>query len=88
MPSEADSKTGRQEPEEPSGVEVGTRKAFDVPGAAEAARVLETRGQLTAERDIRRWFESGDLDSHVCEGGLHSRTVPGICCERCSDAVG
>ena len=53
VPREADRQPWRQQVEQPSGVELGTRKSLDVPAAAETADVAESRRELSSKSGLR-----------------------------------
>ena len=87
VPRQPERQTRRHEAEQPARVELGARKAIDVPRAAETADVKELAGVLPPE-DVRLLpLGNAGVNAHVGEGRAQALRLPRRDHERGPDVV-
>ena len=72
MPGEAQLQAGRQKPEKPASLQLGSGQAFDIPGATEPTRVAVLVGQLLAEAHLADRHRHFELHPELVQGKLQA----------------
>ncbi|TMF28793.1 MAG: hypothetical protein E6I30_14275 [Chloroflexi bacterium] len=75
VPREADGQTRRTEHEEPARLDLGAGQTVDVPAAAEAADMLESRRELAAEGEVGNWCDGVGADADFRKRGLYTSRI-------------